>query len=136
MATLTERGVEFDAIEYLKNPLSADDLMQILDLIEDPPANLVRKDKNFKERGLSADDYTSADAVVALLLEHTQLMHRPVLMRGGKAVIARSPEQLEAIERNGGAREGTGVSAAQSTYNGLGPEGSSRMARNMKKLWR
>ena len=97
MATLTERGVEFDAIEYLKTPLSAGDLKQILDLIEDPPGDLVRKDKNFKELGLNAGDYTSADAVVALLLEHPKLMQRPVLMRGDKAVIARSSEKIDVI---------------------------------------
>ena len=97
MATLTERGVEFDAIEYLKTPLTADDLNQILDLIEDPPADLVRKDKNFKELRLDADDYTSADAVVALLLEHPKLMQRPIAVRGDRAVICRPSEKVEEL---------------------------------------
>ena len=48
---LHERGVEFDVIEYLKSPLDRATLEGILELIPDPPAALVRKDKRFKETG-------------------------------------------------------------------------------------
>ena len=66
-------------------------------MVEEPPAELVRKDKNFKDLGLNADDYTAEDAVVALLLEHPRLMQRPVVVRGGRAVIARPSVKVEAL---------------------------------------
>jgi arsenate reductase (glutaredoxin) len=66
-------------------------------MIEDPPGELVRKDKRFKELGLKADDYATKAAVVALLLEHPELMQRPIVMRGQRAVIARPPEKLDAL---------------------------------------
>lgn len=91
------RGVEFDTVEYLKHPLGRAALERVVSMLDAPPAELVRKDRRFSELGLKANDYTTAEAVVALLLEHPELMQRPIIVRGGKAVIARSPERLEAL---------------------------------------
>jgi arsenate reductase (glutaredoxin) len=62
--------------------------------VSDPPATLVRKDKKFGELGLDAADYQSKEQVVALLLEHPELMERPVVFRGERAVIARPSEKV------------------------------------------
>lgn len=97
LATLRGRGVEFDVVEYLQQPLSEERIARILECLEDPPADLVRKDGNFRALGLAAADYTSPAAVAKLLAEHPQLMQRPVLLRGERAVIARSPEKVEAL---------------------------------------
>ena len=91
---LRDRGVEFDVVEYLKSPLSRAELERMLDLVPDPPADLVRKDKRFGELGLSADDYTDKESVVALLLEHPELMQRPVVFRGDRALLCRPSEKV------------------------------------------
>jgi arsenate reductase len=91
---LRDRGVEFDVVEYLKSPLSRAELERMLDLVPDPPADLVRKDKRFGELGLSADDYTDKESVVALLLEHPELMQRPVVFRGDQALLCRPSEKV------------------------------------------
>ena len=97
MELLRERGVEFDAIEYLKTPPTREALEKILAMLEVPAAELVRKDKRFTELGLKADDYTEPKKIVALLLEHPELMQRPIVIRGNRAVIARPPEKLTAL---------------------------------------
>jgi arsenate reductase len=94
---LRDRNVEFDVIEYLKQPLSRETLMQFLDLLPNEPADLVRKDKNFKQLGLKADDYVTREAVVDLLLEHPVLMQRPVIIRGERAVIARPSDTVNEL---------------------------------------
>src|SRR5271156_6259711 len=81
MALLRERGLEFDVIEYLKNPPSRETLEQILAMLEGPPADLVRKDKRFAELGLKPEDYIEPKKIVALLLEHPELMQRPIVIR-------------------------------------------------------
>lgn len=91
---MQERGVEFDVIEYLKSPLSREDFERFLDLLPDEPTELVRKDKKFKELGLSADDYVTREAVVEVLLQHPELMQRPVIIRDQQAVIARPSEKV------------------------------------------
>ena len=86
---LAERGVDTDVVEYLKAPPDRAALERIVDAIPNPPGELVRKDKRFKELGLDASEYTTRDAVVDLLLSHPELMERPVVFRGERAVIAR-----------------------------------------------
>jgi len=91
---LRERGVEFDVVEYLKQPLDRAGLERILDAIPDAPDALVRKDKRFAELGLRAEDYVQRDAVIRLLLAHPELMQRPVVFRGQRALIARPSEKV------------------------------------------
>jgi len=94
---LHARGVEFDVVEYLKQPLDRAGFERILGAIPDAPAEMVRKDKRFAELELAADDYTTADAVVALLLEHPELMQRPVVFKGDDALICRPSDKVLAL---------------------------------------
>lgn len=94
---LRAQGVEFDTVEYLKTPLHRTALERIVAMLDVPPAELIRKDRRFEELGLKAAEYVTGDAVVALLLEHPELMQRPVVVKGAKAVIARPAERLLAL---------------------------------------
>jgi arsenate reductase len=91
---LADEGVEHDVVEYLKAPPDRAALERILDAVADAPAELVRKDGRFDELGLKASDYTTREAVIELLLEHPELMQRPVIFRGERAVIARPSEKV------------------------------------------
>jgi len=91
---LRERGVGHDVIEYLQTPPDRATLARILDLLSGPPADLVRKDKRFRELGLDADSYVTREQVIALLLAHPELMERPVIIRGARALIARPSEKV------------------------------------------
>jgi len=97
MDLLHARDVEFDIIEYLKKPPTRETLEKIIDMLDGPVADLVRKDKRFKELGLSPNDYVEKKAVVALLLKHPELMQRPIVIRGKRAIIARPPEKLATL---------------------------------------
>jgi arsenate reductase len=88
---LGERGDAVEVVEYLHDPLDRAGLEALLDMLIDPPADLVRHDKAFAELGLDPDGYTEVADVVALLVEHPELMQRPVLVSGGRATIARPP---------------------------------------------
>ena len=90
---LRDRGVEFDTIEYLKHPPDRATLERLVDLVDSPPADLVRKDKRFGELGLDESAYTTKRTVVGLLLEHPELMQRPIVVRAKRAVIARPKER-------------------------------------------
>lgn len=95
---LTEAGthnVDHEVVQYLKTPLDRDDLLELMGILQDPPADLVRKDAHFKELGLSAEDYTTAEQVADLLVQHPRLMQRPVLVRGNQAIIGRPKDRAE-----------------------------------------
>jgi arsenate reductase len=78
----------------LKKPLDRAGLERILRLLGVAPAELVRKDKRFTELGLNADDYRTVERVSTLLLEHPELMQRPVVISGERAIIARPGERV------------------------------------------
>jgi arsenate reductase len=66
--------------------------------LTDPVAELVRTtDPRFVELGLDPGAYDSAEEVIELLLVHPELMQRPVVIKGDRAVIARSDSQLAQI---------------------------------------
>jgi arsenate reductase len=90
---LQEHDVDHEVVQYLKQPLDRATLESIANGLDDPISDLVRHDKRFGELGLDAADYTSEKAVVGLLVEHPELMQRPVLVRGARALIARPPEE-------------------------------------------
>jgi len=71
---LRERGVACDVVEYLQAPPDRATYERFLALLAGPPADLVRKDKRFKELGLDAARYQTREQVLALLLEHPELM--------------------------------------------------------------
>lgn len=91
---LAEAGADAQVVQYLKTPLTRDELLALMDKLEDPAADLVRKDSSFAELGLSADDYTTPEAVAGLLAEHPRLMQRPVLVRGNRAIIGRPKDRV------------------------------------------
>ena len=96
-AILEALDVDVDIVEYSKTPLGEAELRRILDLVDDLPTELVRRDANFSMLGLNAGDYTTEDAVVDLVLRHPGLMQRPVAVRGERAVIARPSERVEEL---------------------------------------
>jgi arsenate reductase (glutaredoxin) len=91
---LAERGVDHEVVEYLKAPPDRASLERIVDAIDGRPGDLVRHDRRFEELGLSASDYTTRKAVIELLLKHPELMQRPVIFGGDRAVVARPSDKV------------------------------------------
>ena len=63
--------------------------------LEDPPADLVRKDPFFNQQGLRAEDYRTPEQVADLLVRFPRLMQRPVLVRGSRAIIGRPKDRVD-----------------------------------------
>ena len=90
MAVAEELGVDYEVILYIKTPPDCAALERIVTGLEDPVEDLVRKDSKFKKLDLNPADYEdNPEAVIEILLEHKQLLQRPVLVKGKKAIIGR-----------------------------------------------
>jgi arsenate reductase len=94
---LRAQDVEFDVIDYLNTPPSRADLERLLDLLPEAPAILVRHDKQFQVLGLTESDYLTRTTVIDLLLQHPQLMQRPIVVRGNRALITRPVEKVNEL---------------------------------------
>jgi arsenate reductase len=92
-----ELGVAYDVILYLKERPDRATLEAIADRLEDPVADLVRKDSLFKKLGLDAADYVERDAVVELLVGRPALLQRPVVVRGERAIVGRPKERIREL---------------------------------------
>ena len=66
-------------------------------MLATPVDELVRRDKRFDELKLNAADYTTKERVIELLLQHPELMQRPIVIRNGRAVIARPADKLTVL---------------------------------------
>jgi arsenate reductase len=97
IAIADELGVAYDVVLYLKQRPDRATLEAIADKLEDPLADLVRKDSLFKKLGLDAADYVDRDAVVELLVERPALLQRPVVVRGERAIVGRPKERIREL---------------------------------------
>jgi len=94
--TADDLGIEVTQRKYLlkaERP-TRDEIVTLLGQLEDPPTDLVRRDAKFKQYGLTDADVATADQVADVLAEHPELLQRPVLVKGGKAIIGRPKDRV------------------------------------------
>ena len=95
MAVAEELGVDHEVVLYIKTPPDRQALEKIIAGLEDPVEDLVRKDSMFKKRELNPEDYVdNPEAVIEILLKHKQLLQRPILVKGKKAIIGRPKARI------------------------------------------
>ena len=93
-ALLRERRIEFDRVDFHVEPLSADELRALVAKTGRPARELFRaREPVYADLGLAARPDISDDEAIALLAEHPQLLQRPVVERGDRAVLARPVER-------------------------------------------
>jgi arsenate reductase len=90
---LAERGVEAEVVEYLVAPPDRVELERLLRLLgtDDPAAILRRGEPAFSELGLEA---AGRDEVLDAIAAHPELLQRPIVVVGDRAVVARPPERV------------------------------------------
>ncbi len=94
MAVADETGTDVDEVRYLDSPPDRATLIAVVGKLEDPVEDLVRTG-DAKKQGIDLGDITDPDIVVETLLEHPQLMERPVLVKGDRAIIGRPTDRVE-----------------------------------------
>jgi arsenate reductase len=82
---------------YLKDKPTRETLERVVAILEDPVADLVRKDSQFKKLALDEDDYVEAGPVIDLLVAKPRLLQRPIVVRGDKAIIGRPKERIRTL---------------------------------------
>lgn len=96
LAILQNANQKFEIVEYLKNPLSQEEIKSILEKLKIEPIDLVRKNEaiwkeKFKSQKLSNEQ------IIKALTEYPKLIERPIFINGNLAVIGRPPEKIISI---------------------------------------
>jgi arsenate reductase len=94
---LTEKGVEFEAINYFEQPLTPEALGRLLRVAGLKPLDAMRKNEP-AYRDLVAGKQLKDEELVWLMAGHPELIQRPIVVRGKRAVIARPVEKLDELE--------------------------------------
>ncbi len=91
---ITQQGVEFDIIEYVKSPLDKPALLEILDKLDMRADEIIRKgEKRYKELGLHEGN-RSDDELLDAIAENPILLERPIVTTTTSAAIGRPLENI------------------------------------------
>ncbi len=95
---LKENGIGYERVNYYIDPLSEEKLREILGKANLKPFDILRKKEPlFKELNITED--TPSEEVIKLIAENPNLLQRPIVEVGDKAVLARPVEKaLELIK--------------------------------------
>ena len=93
---LREKGVDFLVVEYLKNPLSKEELKNIVAKLGIDPVDLIRKGEpefkeNFKNKSLTNNEWLDA------MVKFPKLIERPIVLTDVKAIVARPTERINEL---------------------------------------
>ena len=94
LTILEDNGIDVDIIEYLKESPNKETLLQIINLLDINPRDLIRKGEAvYKEKGLNRDDLTDDD-LVQFMVDNPILIERPIVYDDNRAIIGRPPENV------------------------------------------
>jgi arsenate reductase (glutaredoxin) len=90
---LTEKGVEFESVDYTKESLSPSELKRLLQSAGLKPQEALRKNEAAYHDYVADKDLTS-EQLIRVMAEHPELIQRPIVKRGSQAVLARPADKL------------------------------------------
>ncbi|MFV0570871.1 MAG: arsenate reductase (glutaredoxin) [Xanthomarina gelatinilytica] len=90
---IKESGKNFEIVAYLENTPTKEELKQLINLLNIPAEDLIRKNEaawkeNFKGKNLTEEQLIEA------MVSFPKLIERPIVINGSKAVIGRPPEKI------------------------------------------
>jgi arsenate reductase len=94
---LRESGVPFEKVNYYIAPLTKKKLIELLGKMKLGPRDILRTSEAiYKELGLGKHEFTD-DEIVSLMVKHPDLIQRPIVERGKRAVLGRPTENVKTL---------------------------------------
>ena len=90
---LQDKQYDFEVRDYIKNLLSIEEIVELIESLNIKPLELVRKNEaiwkeNFKNKDL--DD----DQIISVLSKYPKLIERPIIKKNKSSIIARTVDKL------------------------------------------
>ena len=94
---LRESGIPFQRVNYYNEPLTKKKLTELIRKMDIKPRDLLRKSEPiYKELGLANDEFSDSE-LIGLMVEYPDLLQRPIVERGDRAVLGRPIENLKEL---------------------------------------
>ena len=94
---LVENGVDFTKVNYYIEPLSEKKLRGLIKKMGMKPRELLRTSEPVYRELELAKKEVNEDELIALMVKHPDLMQRPIVVRGDRAVLGRPTENVKAL---------------------------------------
>ena len=96
LAILEALDITFNVRTYLDEPLTIEELKNIINTLNIKPEALVRKNEtiwktNYKSKELSEND------LIEIMVNHPKLIERPIVIYNNEGVIGRPPELIKTL---------------------------------------
>ncbi len=92
---LKESGVDFEAVNYYLDPIPKEKLKELLRKMGISAAELVRKKEPIYKELKLEEKKLSGEELIGLMAKHPDLIQRPIVERGPKAILARPAERIK-----------------------------------------
>jgi arsenate reductase len=97
MTILKERGVDFEAVNYYIDPIPKKKLKELLAKMKLSARDILRtQEPVYKELRIATRTLTD-DELIDLMARHPDLIQRPIVEKGKKAILARPAERIREI---------------------------------------
>lgn len=94
---LRESGTPFEKVNYYTAPLTKKKLRQLLTKMKLTPRELLRTSEAiYRELGLGKGEF-SDDEIISFMVKHPDLIQRPIVERGNRAVLGRPTDNVKAL---------------------------------------
>lgn len=93
---LENAQVDFEVIEYLKNPLTHKELSDIMELLKIHPEELIRKNETIWKEDFKGKKLSDKE-LIQTMVDNPKLIERPIVINNQKAIIGRPPENIKSI---------------------------------------
>jgi len=94
---LRESGADYDKVNYYIEPLSKTKLVELIRKMGIAPRELLRTSEPiYRELGLGKREFTD-DQIISLMVKHPDLIQRPIVESGNRAVLGRPVENVKEI---------------------------------------
>lgn len=94
---LKESGVPLDSVDYYLEPLSKTKLKELLRKMGIGARDLLRTREEVYRTLKLGDRTVSDDEILDLMVKHPDLIQRPIVEKGDRAILARPAERLKEI---------------------------------------
>jgi arsenate reductase len=92
-----QKDVDYEKINYYTNPLSEAKLTELIKKMGLKPRDLLRTTEAiYKELKLAKAELSDKE-LVSLMVKHPDLMQRPIVEKGDKAILGRPTENIQAL---------------------------------------
>lgn len=93
----SDQGIDFQKVNYYTEPFNKTLLKSLLKKMKMKPAELLRTKDDAYKKLKSKIDNLSEEEIIDLMIKNPDLIQRPIVEKGNRAILARPPERISEL---------------------------------------